>query len=91
MVDAACAELPLHRKAVSLKPEKEVVRQPGLGGEPDPDRFILFIPVNTRLKSSNMSILFIAQQHRDLIDLDFGEDRNYCINIFLHTDIGCRQ
>ena len=71
----------------SLK--KQWYANPGLGGEPDPNRFILFISIDTRFKIIQHVDFVHHQQHRDLIGLNFREDRIDCINVFLHPNIGC--
>ena len=69
----------------SLK--KQRYANPGLGGKPDPNRFVFFIPIDTRLKIIQHVDFIHDQQRRDLIGLDFREYRIYCVNIFLHANI----
>jgi hypothetical protein len=58
-VDAACAAH-FTGKPFRQSLKKQWYANPGLGGEPDPNRFILFISSIRGSKSSSMSILFIT-------------------------------
>ena len=76
------------RKPFRQSLKKQRYANPGLGGKPDPNRFIFFIPIDTRLKIIQHVDFIHDQQRRDLISFDFREHRINCVNIFLHAHIG---
>ena len=59
----------------------------GLCGKPDTDRFVLFVPINTRFEIFQHIDLVHHQQGWDLVSVDLFKNRIHRFDVFLYTHI----
>ncbi|SAH00688.1 Uncharacterised protein [Enterobacter cloacae] len=65
--------------------EKQWHTNPGLSRQPDPNRFVLFVSVNTRFKIVQHIDLVHHQQGGNFVGVDLFEHHVHRVDVLLHA------